>query len=468
MKKRISVAIAALLVCASAFADPAGMVYVEGGTFQMGSNTGGYDEQPIHKVTVASFYIGKYEVTQAEYLSVMGSNPSSHIGDSLPVESVSWYMAVEYCNRRSLAEGLVPCYRGSGDAVTCDWGASGYRLPTEAEWEYAATGGCRAYLNGIYSGSNDINSVAWHKGNSEKQTYSVGTKAPNALGIYDMSGNVWEWCWDWYGSSYYDRSADKDPAGSASGSCRVMRGGSFAHESDRCRCAHRGSSSPGDRYSDLGFRVVRSSSGSEAELKIEDGVLKSYTENATGTVVIPDGVTSIGDFAFYGCSGLTSVTIPGSVTSIGESAFSGCSSLASVTIPGSVTSIGKSAFSGCTGLKTITVDSSNAKYSSDGGILYNKDKTELVAYPSASGSCAIPTGVTVIGESAFWGCSGLTSVTIPGSVTSIGDFAFYGCSGLKTVKYGGTQAEWKKIKREDDYLYGKTITGSDGSTWVAK
>jgi hypothetical protein len=157
------------------------------------------------------------------------------------------------------------------------------------------------------------------------------------------------------------------------------------------------------------------------------------------SVTIGNGVTSIGWGVFSGCIGLTSVTIPNSVTSIGRSAFSGCIGLTSVTIPNSVTSIGEAAFYGCSGLTAINVTAGNGAYTAENGVLYNKNKTVLVAYPAGkAGSFTIPTGVTSIGSRAFYGCTGLTSVTIPNSVTSIGEAAFYGCTGLTSVTFQGT------------------------------
>jgi formylglycine-generating enzyme required for sulfatase activity len=200
-------------------------VRVEGGTFQMGSNNGDSDEKPIHTVTVKSFSISKYEVTQKEWQEVMGNNPSGFKGDNRPVENVSWYEAVDYCNKRSIKERLTPVYKGSGDNITCDWNANGYRLPTEAEWEFAAKGGTKEYLTTEYSGSNSVDVVAWYSGNSGNSTHPVGTKAANSLGIYDMSGNVWEWCWDWYGG--YSSGSQTDPRGAVSGAIRVFRGGSW-------------------------------------------------------------------------------------------------------------------------------------------------------------------------------------------------------------------------------------------------
>ncbi|MDP3115426.1 MAG: bifunctional serine/threonine-protein kinase/formylglycine-generating enzyme family protein, partial [Candidatus Cloacimonadaceae bacterium] len=211
------------------------MIFVQGDSFKMGSNDGESVEKPVHQVTVSSFYIGKYEVTQKEWTAVMGSNPSYWKGDNLPVERVSWYDAIDYCNKRSLKEGLKPCYSIGGNTkpsswssgtIACDWTANGYRLPTEAEWEYAARGGNKS-KGYDYSGSNDINTVAWHYDNSGNKTRDVGTKSANELGIHDMSGNVWEWCWDWYDEEYYGKSPSSDPRGASSGDYRVLRGGSW-------------------------------------------------------------------------------------------------------------------------------------------------------------------------------------------------------------------------------------------------
>ncbi len=241
-------------ITAKAF--PKDMVWVEGGTFQMGSNDGESDEKPVHQVILSSFWIGKYELTQKEWTEVMGSNPSHFKGDDLPVEQVSWYDAVDYCNKRSVKEGLSPCYSGSGVNISCAWSADGYRLPTEAEWEYAARGGrqSKAYK---YSGSNDISAVAWYYENSGSKTHKVGTKAANELGLYDMSGNVWEWCWDWYDSGYYAKSQGPDPKGAGSGSYRDLRGGSWGNGDYYCRVADRGNFDPDRRDYDYGFRVAR-------------------------------------------------------------------------------------------------------------------------------------------------------------------------------------------------------------------
>ncbi|GHV22414.1 hypothetical protein FACS189494_09210 [Spirochaetia bacterium] len=235
---------------------PANMVRVEDGTFSMGSSSGESDEKPVHSVTVKSFSMGKYEVTQAEYEAVMGTNPSNWKGAKLPVENVSWLDAIEYCNKRSLNEGLTPAYRGSGNDIICNFSASGYRLPTEAEWEYAAKGGNKDYMTYEYAGGNNAGAVGWYTDNSGERTHEVGTKAPNSLGLYDMSGNVWEWCWDWYSNSYTS-GAQTDPTGAASGSYRVLRGGSWSYYAKYLRSAYRNSNTPTSRYYIYGFRVVR-------------------------------------------------------------------------------------------------------------------------------------------------------------------------------------------------------------------
>jgi formylglycine-generating enzyme required for sulfatase activity len=248
---------------------PANFVRVEGGTFQMG-DPNDYDnrDRPVHTVTVRSFSISKYEVTQKEWYEIMGttvrqqrdmvdkSYTMNGEGDNYPMYYVNWYEAVEYCNRRSVKEGLTSAYRGSGNSITCDWNANGYRLPTDAEWEFAAKGGTKEYLTTEYSGSNSVGAVAWYDGNSGGSMYPVGTKAPNSLGIYDMSGNISEWCWDWYGG--YSSGSQTDPRGPVSGTLRVGRGGSWINSAAAVRSAKRGDFYPSFRNSTMGFRLVRS------------------------------------------------------------------------------------------------------------------------------------------------------------------------------------------------------------------
>ncbi len=218
------------------------MVPVEGGTFTMGcTNEQGDDcwddEKPAHSVTLSGFYMGKYEVTQAQWKAVMGSNPSRFKGDNLPVEQVSWYDCQDFIRKLNQLTG------------------EKFRLPTEAEWEYAARGGnkSRGYK---YAGGNNIDEVAWYDGNSGERTHPVGKKRPNELGLYDMSGNVWEWCSDWYDEDYYGNSPQNNPQGPASGSSRVFRGGSWDYLAILCRSAFRYYLTPGYRNDLMGFRLV--------------------------------------------------------------------------------------------------------------------------------------------------------------------------------------------------------------------
>ena len=217
------------------------MVYVEGGTFIMGATAEQKktykDEKPAHSVTLSSFYIGKYEVTQALWKAVMGSNPSHFEGDNLPVENVSWNDCQTFLRKLNAMTG------------------KNFRLPTEAEWEFAARGGNRS-RGYQYSGSNVLSDVAWYADNSGSKTHNVGAKAPNELGIYDMSGNVWEWCQDWKKS--YSSSPQTNPKGPSSGSSRVYRGGSWILSARGCRVASRDCFTPDYGGIDLGLRLALS------------------------------------------------------------------------------------------------------------------------------------------------------------------------------------------------------------------
>lgn len=221
--------------------------YVTPGSFQMGSKDGEANEKPVHTVRISrGYWMGKYEVTQQQYESIMGNNPSKVKGSGHPVVNVSWNDCVSFCNKltdKELCTGRLP--QGYE-----------YRLPTEAEWEYAARGGSRG-LNTKYAGSNSIGDVAWYHENSGGKTHPVGQKQANELGLYDMSGNVWEWCHDWKGD--YSSSSQTDPAGPGTGSGRVNRGGTREHFAWYCRLAFRSSYTPTRPYYTIGFRVVLAS-----------------------------------------------------------------------------------------------------------------------------------------------------------------------------------------------------------------
>ena len=217
------------------------MIYVAGGTFMMGATAEqtGYnnDETPVHQVTLSDYFIGETEVTQELWYAVMGNNPSNFTRSSRnPVENVSWFDSQAFVQKLNQLTGLR------------------FRLPTEAEWEYAARGGNKS-KGYKYSGSNRIDDVAWYNGNSGNVTHEVAKCYPNELGIYDMSGNVWEWCNDWY-SSNYSSAAQCDPEGPTSGSYRVLRGGGWNSNATRCRVSRRNGGTPDYRDNGRGFRLV--------------------------------------------------------------------------------------------------------------------------------------------------------------------------------------------------------------------
>jgi formylglycine-generating enzyme required for sulfatase activity len=232
---------------------PSDLVSIEGGVFWMGSPSeepGRNRDEFRHRVTLDGFYMGKYEVTQREYQALMGVNPSRGRGENLPVETVSWYDVVEYCNRRSLREGLSPAYTISGRTVTWDRSSKGYRLPTEAEWEYA----CRAGTTAMYSTGGEISSAA--AAFRSRAASPVGTFAPNSWGLYDMHGNIAEWCWDWYGN--YSSRSETNPRGAEGGSRKVYRGGSWKSPAGEVRSAGRENYNPSGSNETIGFRICRS------------------------------------------------------------------------------------------------------------------------------------------------------------------------------------------------------------------
>jgi len=277
MRKTLAILLTATVSITSAQSQPPpdGFVLVEGGAFT-------HTKSRAHRtnVTVADFYIGTHEVTQKEWMEVMGNNPSQFKGDDRPVEMVSWYDCIEYCNQRSLKEGLQPCYtidkltrdpHNQNDVDELKWtvtvndAANGYRLPTEIEWEYAASGGQQS-RSLRYCGSDDLDQVGWFWQNSgekplsgfwtwaaieqnKSSTQPVGRKTPNELGLYDMSGNAREWCWDWF----------EDLAGSGvpSGLVRVWKGGGWMGGDFCCEPSFRSSFEPYSRGNDQGFRLCR-------------------------------------------------------------------------------------------------------------------------------------------------------------------------------------------------------------------
>ena len=274
------------------------MISIRGGSFLMGSPERRdieRRENPVHEVTVRSFSMGKYEVTQGQYVEVFGesprrfndTNPEDAGPDGwmkLPVEGVNWYDTLVFCNKLSIEEGLDPVYSINGSVNPDDWGdppqarraewdearmiigANGYRLPTEAEWEYAARGGSDS--NGYtYAGTDSAfpDDVAWYDRNAENRSHETGKKAPNELGLHDMSGNVMEWCWDWFEESYYSNSSADNPIGLSTEEIRrqqrqptrVLRGGSHGYRRDFARVAYRHFNEPQSRYLGIGFRVAR-------------------------------------------------------------------------------------------------------------------------------------------------------------------------------------------------------------------
>lgn len=285
MRKLLITAVILSASCAAWAGMPDTFVLIKGGTFR-NTNSNYFGKGDV----VSDFYIDRYEVTQKDWVRVMGSNPSRFKGDDLPVEMVSWYDAIEYCNKRSRKEGLRPYYNINkkekdpnnepdpqfGDldgikwTVTTNPAANGYRLPTEAEWEYAAGGG-QASRSYIYAGDDDIDKVAWYWRNSGRkflegawswsaveqnhdQTEPVGSKRPNELGLFDMSGNVREWCWDWYGDV---PSNVTNPQGSPRGFRRVWKGGGWMGAEFTAMTDFRGGLAANGKGPDQGFRLVR-------------------------------------------------------------------------------------------------------------------------------------------------------------------------------------------------------------------
>jgi len=244
------------------------MAILPGGEFQMGSSGGNADEGPRHPVMLAPFAIDACEVTQEQFAALELPDPSHFKGERRPVEQVRWSDAALFCNERSRREGLEPCYDEA--TFACNFEASGYRLPTEAEWEYAARAGADTDYD-FGSSPQTLKNYACYAGNSKRKTDPVGQKKPNRWGLYDMYGNVSEWCHDVYSETYYQQSSVENPRGPADGKKRVLRGGSWKSSGEACRASIRNADVPGitdacfarDTY---GFRCVRRLSPDELKL----------------------------------------------------------------------------------------------------------------------------------------------------------------------------------------------------------
>ena len=265
---------------------PEGMIFIEGEVYQMGDyyNEIGIPARPCHYVLLSDFFIGKYEVTQSEWLQYMPPKVYDYgEGDDFPAYYINWYETIVYCNKRSITEGFDPCYSINSstdpdtwgnvptdynsvwDEAECDFNSNGYRLPTEAEWEYAARGGINWTDRFRYSGCDDwyyLTHYCWYEKNSDGSTHQVGTRLPNQVGLYDMSGNVDEWCWDWYAVDYYTYCSNQgtvtDPLGPDTGTERAQRSGSLNTDDTSSQLAYRFMYRPYISSYVMGLRLVRS------------------------------------------------------------------------------------------------------------------------------------------------------------------------------------------------------------------
>ena len=281
-----------------------GLVFINGGSFEMGSPETEMQretDETQHEVTVSDFYIGKYEVTQSEYEEVIGENPSNFKGENLPVENVSWYDAIEYCNRLSEQEGLTPVYTIDGENVSWDRSANGYRLPTEAEWEYAARAGTTTSFNTENSISDEEANYYGHypygieenyfsqenletePGEYRQTTVAVNSFSPNKWGLYNIHGNVAEWCFDYYGE--YDLGNTNNPSGPTTGTLRVNRGGGWNDYAKHLRSSYRASTTPDQRMSNIGFRVARNGDNNSDTQVVSDTNRDLQTKNSENILI---------------------------------------------------------------------------------------------------------------------------------------------------------------------------------------
>ena len=281
------------------------LVLIGGGTYQMGSPESEMQretDEVQHEVTVSNFYIGKYEVTQEQYEEVMGENPSNFEGVNLPVENVTWYDAIEYCNRLSEIEGLTPVYTVDGENVSWDRSANGYRLPTEAEWEYTARAGTTTPFNtetsisdeeanyyghypyGIEENYFSQDNLETEPGQYRQTTVEVNSFSPNNWGLYNIHGNVAEWCFDYYGE--YDLENNDNPSGPTTGTLRVNRGGGWNDYAKHLRSAYRASTTPDQRMNNIGFRIARNEDNSSNNGVVSDTNRDLQTQNAENVLIV--------------------------------------------------------------------------------------------------------------------------------------------------------------------------------------
>lgn len=280
------------------------LISINGGTYLMGSPETEMQretDEVQHEVIVSDFYIGRYEVTQKAYEEVIGENPSNFKGENLPVENVTWYEAIEYCNKLSKKDGLTPAYTIDGENVSWDRSANGYRLPTEAEWEYAARAETITPFNTENSISDEEANYYGHypygieenyftqenletkPGQYRQTTVAVNSFSPNKWGLYNIHGNVAEWCFDYYGA--YDLENTNNPSGPTTGTLRVNRGGGWNDYAKHLRCAYRASTTPEQKMSNIGFRVARNADNKSNNTVISNTVRDLQTNNSENVLI---------------------------------------------------------------------------------------------------------------------------------------------------------------------------------------